>query len=85
MKIAIIDTLLGAHGGSFHYYTFGQAIGLINSGVDVSIYTNKKTQDPNIKRLNFFQTYNNLFVGNSKFLNGYRWIFGTIKFMVCKI
>ena len=78
MKIAIIDTL-GAHGGSFHYYTFGQAIGLIKSGVDVSVYTNKKTQDPNIKGLNFFQTYNNLFVGNSKFLNGYRWIFGTIK------
>ena len=40
-KIAIIDTL-GAHGGSFHFYTFGQAMGLMNNGVDVSLYTNNE-------------------------------------------
>ena len=33
-KVAIIDTL-GEHEGSFHFYTFGQCIGLINNNVDL--------------------------------------------------
>ena len=36
IKVAIIDHL-GAHGSSHHFYLFGQAIGLINYGVDVSL------------------------------------------------
>ena len=59
-KIAIIDTL-GAHGGSFHFYTFGQAMGLINNGVDVSLYTNNETPNPKIDKLDFFAYYRNIF------------------------
>ena len=35
-KIAIIDTL-GAHGGAFHFYSFGQCMGLIKNGCNVTI------------------------------------------------
>ena len=42
-KVAIIDTL-GAHGGSFHFYVFGQCIGLLKSGVNISLYTNNETK-----------------------------------------
>ena len=52
-KVAIIDTL-GAHGGSFHFCVFGQCIGLLKSGVNISLYTNNETKDPNIEGLNFF-------------------------------
>ena len=45
-KVAIIDSL-GAHGSSHHFYLFGQAKGLEKSGVNVSIYTNNVTKDPN--------------------------------------
>ena len=77
-KIAIIDTL-GAHQGSFHFYTFGQSMGLINSGLEVSLYTNNETSNPNIDRLRFFKFYNNIFKSKSKLINGARWIFGSIK------
>ena len=63
-KVAIIDTL-GAHGGAFHFYTFGQSMGLINSGVNVSLYTNNETTNPKIKGLKFFTFYKNIF--KSKF------------------
>ena len=36
IKIAIIDPL-GAHGSSHHLYLFGQAKGLINSGLNVTL------------------------------------------------
>ena len=76
-KVAIIDTL-GAHGGAFHLYTFGQSIGLINSSVDVSIYTNNETTNPKIKGLNFFRFYKNIFTSRSKLMNGIKWILGSI-------
>jgi len=72
-KVAIIDTL-GAHGGSFHYYTFGQAMGLIKSGYSVNIYTNNKTNDPKINELYFFNFYKDLFLSSFKIINGIRWI-----------
>ena len=59
-KVAIIDTL-GAHGGSFHFYVFGQCMGLLKSNVKVSLYTNNETQDPNIEGLNLFIFYKNIF------------------------
>ncbi|MAM05722.1 MAG: hypothetical protein CMD06_07195 [Flavobacteriales bacterium] len=77
-KVAIIDTL-GAHGGSFHYYTFGQAMGLIKSGYSVNIYTNNKTNDPKINELYFFNFYKDLFLSSFKIINGIRWIIGSIK------
>jgi D-inositol-3-phosphate glycosyltransferase len=75
--IAIIDPL-GAHGSSHHFYLFGQAEGLLNSGVAVSLYTNNKTENPKIKRLKFFTFYKNIFKSKSKFISGMKWIIGSI-------
>ena len=58
-KVAIINSL-GAHGSSFHFYIFGQAKGLSKSGVDVSIYTNNVTNNPNYDGVNFYQFYTNI-------------------------
>ena len=76
-KVAIIDTL-GAHGGSFHYYTFGQSIGLINNGVDVSLYTNNETANPKINGVKFFAFYKNIFKSKFRVISGIKWIIGTI-------
>ncbi len=80
-KVAIIDTL-GAHGGAFHFYTFGQSMGLINSGCDVSIYTNNETLDPEISKLRFFSFYKNIFASKSRIVNGSQWILGSIQSIV---
>jgi len=77
-KVAIIDTL-GAHGGAFHFYTFGQSMGLINSGVDVSLYTNNETTNPRITGLTFFSFYKDVFASESKIINGLQWIIGSIQ------
>ena len=77
-KIAIIDTL-GAHGGAFHYYTFGQSMGLINCGIAVSLYTNNETSDPEINGLKFFSFFKDIFSSESKIVNGLQWIIGSIK------
>jgi len=77
-KAAIIDTL-GAHGGAFHFYAFGQSIGLINSGVDVSLYTNNETINPRITGLKFFSFYKDIFASQSKIINGLQWITGSIQ------
>ena len=76
-KVAIIDTL-GAHGGGFHFYTFGQSMGLINHGFDVSLYTNNETPNPKINKLNFFTFYKNIFKSKLKIINGFRWIIGSL-------
>ena len=55
-KVAIIDSL-GSHGSSHHFYIFGQAKGLSKSGVDVSIYTNNVTNNPNYDEVKFYQFY----------------------------
>ena len=77
-KVAIIDTL-GAHGGAFHFYTFGQSIGLIKSAVDVSLYTNNETNNPQISKLNFFSFYKDVFASKYRIINGLRWIYGSLK------
>ena len=61
-KIAIIDAL-GAHGSSHHLYLFGQAKGLKNAGVDVTIYTNNITKNPNYEGVRFYQFYKDIFRG----------------------
>ena len=76
-KVAIIDTL-GAHGGSFHFYAFGQAIGLVNNGVNVSLYTNNETANPKISGVKFFTFYKNIFKNNCRIIGGINWILGTI-------
>ena len=77
-KVAIIDTL-GAHGGAFHFYTFGQSMGLINCGVEVSLYTNNETSNPSIKGLKFFSFYKDIFYSKVQIINGFQWIIGSIK------
>ena len=59
-KDEIINSL-GAHGSSFHLYLYGQAYGLKESGVDVSIYTNNVTNDPDYIGVDFFSFYRNIF------------------------
>jgi len=76
-KVAIIDPL-GAHGSSHHFYLFGQAEGLLNNGVSVSLYTNNETDNPNIKDLKFFTFYKNLYASEYKFISGLRWVLGTL-------
>ncbi len=80
-KVAIIDTL-GAHGGSFHFYTFGQCIGLSNSGVHISLYTNNETENPNLNGVQFYPFYNNLFSSRYKWISGLRWVVGTLKSVI---
>ena len=60
IKAAIIDPL-GAHGSSHHFYLYGQLNGLKNNGVDICLYTNNKTVNPNIEDVKFHSCYNNLF------------------------
>ena len=76
-KVAIIDTL-GAHGGAFHFYTFGQSTGLINNGVDVSLYTNNETAKPEINGLKFFTFYKDIFKSKFRLISGIKWIIGTV-------
>ena len=76
-KVAIIDPL-GAHGSSHHFYLFGQAMGLINSGVNVSLYTNKETKNPNISGLYFYTFYGFLFSPKFKIFSGLKYILGSI-------
>jgi D-inositol-3-phosphate glycosyltransferase len=76
-KVAIIDTL-GAHGGAFHFYTFGQSIGLFNNGVDVSLYTNNETANPKINGVKFFAFYKNIFKSKFRIISGIKWIIGTV-------
>ncbi len=75
-KVGIINSL-GSHGSAFHFYLFGQSKGLINQGYRVYLYTNNKTQNPNISGLRFFQFYKNLFESKYKILAGFRYVFGS--------
>ena len=76
-RVAIIDPL-GAHGSSHHFYLFGQAEGLINSGVDVSLYTNRDTKNPYISELCFYTFYGFLFSNKKKIFSGFKYILGSI-------
>ena len=78
IKVAIIDHL-GAHGSSHHFYLFGQAKGLIENSVDVSLYTNSSTNNPEIQDLAFHQFYQNIFNSNNKLTALIRYLFGSIK------
>ncbi len=76
-KVAIIDPL-GAHGSSHHFYLFGQALGLLNNDIELSLYTNNETGSPDINGLNFFTFYKDIFKSKSNIVNGIKWIVGTV-------
>ena len=78
IKVAIIDHL-GAHGSSHHFYLFGQARGLIENGVNVSLYTNSSTTNPKIQSLGFYQFYQNIFNSSNKLISLIRYLFGSIR------
>ena len=80
-KVAIIDPL-GAHGSSHHFYLFGQLDGLKNNEVDISLYTNNKTDNPNIEDVKFYSYYNNLFSSKFRFVSGFRWVLGSLKSII---
>lgn len=77
-KVSIIDPL-GAHGSSHHYYLFGQSSGLINAGVEVNLYTNEITSNPEIKGLNFHQFYNKIYSNDNRILRAFRYIIGSVR------
>jgi len=76
-KVAIIDPL-GAHGSSHHFYLFGQAEGLLNNDVELSLYTNNETASPEINGLFFFTFYKDIFKSKSIVFSGIKWIIGTV-------
>lgn len=76
-KVAIIDPL-GAHGSSHHFYLFGQTEGLRNHGVNVSLYTNNKTNNPNIRGVKFYQFFVNIFSREHKVIRGLRYLTGSL-------
>jgi glycosyltransferase involved in cell wall biosynthesis len=76
-KVAIINSL-GAHGSSFHFYIFGQVEGLVRAGVEVSIYTNNVTEDPNYAGVDFHQFYKNVYGRKSKLISGFKYILGSV-------
>jgi glycosyltransferase involved in cell wall biosynthesis len=78
IKVAIIDHL-GAHGSSHHFYLFGQARGLIENGVNVSLYTNSSTTNPKIQSLGFYQFYQNIFNSSNKLISLIRYLLGSIR------
>ena len=51
-KVLTIDSL--AHGSSHHFYLYGQSRGWANNNVDVTLYTNNVTQNPNYEGVSFF-------------------------------
>tara|TARA_B100001758_G_scaffold62460_1_gene51985 strand:- start:13717 stop:14862 length:1146 start_codon:yes stop_codon:yes gene_type:complete len=76
-KVAIIDPL-GAHGSSHHFYLFGQITGLRDNNVDIRLYTNSETKNPNIKNVEFYQTFGDLYSSKIKMISGFRYVFGSI-------
>lgn len=76
-KVAIIDPL-GAHGSSHHFYLFGQITGLKNNDVDIRLYTNRATKNPNIEDVKFYQSFGNLYSSDIKFISGLKYLFGSI-------
>tara|TARA_B100001540_G_scaffold6658_1_gene5880 strand:- start:758 stop:1909 length:1152 start_codon:yes stop_codon:yes gene_type:complete len=77
-KIALIDSV-AARGGSHHFYLFGQSTGLINNGVEVNLYTNDITKDPNIKNLKIYHYYKGIFGRRFNFIAGLLYCIGSVR------
>ena len=80
-KVAIIDTL-GAHGSSFHFYSFGQALGLSRLNVRVSLYSNNETNNPQIEKVKFHTFFYDLFISKYLVISGFRWIIGMLRSII---
>ncbi len=76
-KVAIIDPL-GGHGSSHHFYLYGQADGLVENKISVSLYTNNKTNFKLPIKFKKYHFYQNIFDGNSRIISGIRWIIGSL-------
>ena len=77
-KVAIIDPL-GSHGSSHHFYLFGQLRSLKNNEVNIRLYTNSKTENPQINGVKFYQTFGNLFSSKFIIISGVKYILGSIR------
>ena len=80
-KIAIIDSV-AARGGSHHFYLFGQAMGLINEGIEVRLFTNDLTENPKIEGLNIKHYYQGIFGRKSNIAAGFLYVIGSIRSIV---
>ena len=78
IKVAIIDSL-GAHGSAHHFYLFGQARGLIENKVDVTIYSNKKTFFKSAENISIENTFGDIFSSKGKLVNAIFFVSGIIK------
>jgi len=81
IKIAIIDSV-AARGGSHHFYLFGQAMGLINEGIEVMLFTNDLTEDPKIEGLKIKRYYRGIFDRKSNITAGILYIIGSIRSII---
>ena len=77
-RVAIIAPL-GAHGSAHHFYLFGQLNGLKKHKIDVRMYTNSRTKDPEIEGVNFHQFFGDLFSSRFRLVKGIKYILGIIK------
>ena len=78
IKVAIIDSL-GAHGSAHHFYLFGQARGLIQNKVDVTIYSNNKTFFKSAENIKIENTFGDIFSYKGKLVNAIFFVSGIIK------
>ena len=77
-KVALIDPV-AARGGSHHFYLFGQAKGLINHNIEVTLFTNSITKNPDIKNLNVYHYYKGIFDRKSNIIAGIFYLIGSIR------
>lgn len=77
-KIALIDSV-AARGGSHHFYLFGQAKGLLHNDIEVNLFTNNLTEDPDIEGLQVFSYYKGIFGRTSNFIAGMLYCIGSIR------
>ena len=77
-KIALIDSV-AARGGSHHFYLFGQAKGLLHNNIDVNLFTNNITEDPDIEELKVHNYYKGIFGRKSNLIAGVLYCIGSIR------
>ena len=80
-KIAIIDSV-SARGGSHHFYLFGQAMGLINEGAEVRLFTNDLTENPKIEGLKVKHYYRGIFGRKSNVTAGILYVIGSVRSII---
>lgn len=80
-KVALIDPV-AARGGSHHFYLFGQAKGLTHHNLEVTLFTNSITKNPDIKNLNVYHYYKGIFDRKSNIIAGIFYLIGSIRSIV---